>query len=130
MTTEWPIEIDGDEYHPVPESWIEHGDDHNSGHPRVFAVSVGWAVRDLIDVRYIHPRQQRVYIASMSTTEQDDGVVPSPLASPRSTWPRSLVPQAHIESSDVARSPEIAHLRELWSDRIETVANSGGQIDV
>lgn len=113
--TSWPIEISGREFHPIPDSWIDHGDDHDSGSPRLYAVSVAHPGRGRLFVRYAHPRDHGVYTATMEGTEHDGGIVPSLLVD--GSWPRSLVPPREIEAHDVVRELEREHLADLWADR-------------
>jgi len=115
----WPVEIDGRDYYPVPESWVEHGSDHASGSPRVFAVSVASSVRDMIRLRYATV-DGRVYEVTTSGAENPTGggTVPASLAK-SGDWPRSLVPRDYVDSTDVLRSVESEHLEDLWSDRVE-----------
>lgn len=115
----WPVTVDDHDYEPVPESWIEHGTDHDHGSPRLYAVSVAHAVRDMICVRYA-ARDGAVYRVTMQADENPtaDGTVPASLAN-YGTWPRSIVPASNVEPVGALRGPERAHFRELWADRAQ-----------
>ncbi|WP_226013071.1 hypothetical protein [Halomicrobium salinisoli] len=98
--TGWPVEIDGREYRPVPESWIEHGVDADEGQgpPRVYAVSV-CLYRNRVRVRYAHPNTDGVTEMETTPIQHGDGLVPTGLAKPGSVWHRSVVPtvDAHVD---------------------------------
>lgn len=136
--TDWPLVVDdagGEaEYYPIPESWIERGEDLEQGSPRLYAVSVGHSVRNIIAIRYHDPRQPKVLRVTMSSTPNPtgDGVVPALLAKDHLKWPRSLV--ARSDPTDRRRGPEAEHLRVLWAGRVEDVpsraeaAPDGGRV--
>jgi len=121
----WPIEIDGREFHPIPDSWIEHGDDHHQGEPRLYAVSVAHIGRGRIAVRYHHPTSPKAIRVTMQAVETpidgDDGLVPALLTRDDGSWPRSIIPTPRAEPGDVRRGLEREHLRTLWGDRLEAV---------
>lgn len=118
----WPVEIDGRAYQPIPESWIEHGVDVNSGEPRLYAVSVAHdADADLLRVRYAHPKTGNILEATTGACEGDDGIIPCAMASRTGNWPRSLVPTRDEEPVGMTRRPEPAYLRELWADRVAAI---------
>jgi len=129
----WPVEIDGREYQPVPRSWVEHGRDDGVGRPRLYAVSAAVFGRQILSVRYVHPRSHGVLHAEMRGVKgPKGGIVPEMLAT-HGTWPRSLTP-GDAGPDDAAREPEIDRLCELWNDRItdpsaadERVAADGGE---
>jgi len=117
--TEWPVEIDGREYQPVPASWIDHGVDEDGGGTRVYAVSVGHSVRNLISIRYAtREGVAACYVFEGVENPTGEGIVPAMLAQQHTDWPCSLVPHPDDQPAGVLRGPEIEHLRELWSDRI------------
>lgn len=104
--TRWPVEIDGREYSPIPESWIEHDDDLEAGSPRLYAVSA--LVEDhpnRLHVRYAHPVEETALRTTTAGVEHGDGIVPSGLAQPGYRWPRSLVPSSHVGRSSVLSRP-------------------------
>ncbi|WP_226010507.1 hypothetical protein [Halomicrobium salinisoli] len=115
--TGWPVEIDGREYWPVPESWIEHGVDADEGQgpPRVYAVSV-CLYRNRMRVRYAHPNTDGVMEMETTPIQHGDGLVPTGLAKPGSVWHRSIVPT--VDAQDVIRAPEREHLEDVWKDRL------------
>jgi len=121
--TGWPLEIERREFHPVPESWIEHGDDHGSGEPRVYAVSVAHLGRKELALRYRHCSTPKVIRIRMRGTDNPtgDGIVPSLLANDYGSWPRSVVPTPNVKPHDVARDKETEHLRETWGSRVDEI---------
>lgn len=119
----WPVEIDGDEFHPIPESWIEHGRDNGEGRPRLYAVSAavimdGRALR----IRYAHPRSVNVLQYTVGAVENGDGsgYIPAQLPKVGENWARSIVPYGE-DPQDVLRSPESDHMRSLWGPRVDDV---------
>jgi hypothetical protein len=120
MSDDWPLVIDGDEFSPVPETWIAHGHDDGDHGPRLYAASVAVFGRQMLRVRYLHPRQPQVLEATMRGADgPEGGTVPAMLASKR-TWPRSITPRGR-DPVDVARDAEVAHLREVWGERVEAI---------
>jgi hypothetical protein len=115
----WPVEIDSDEYQPIPESWIEAGVDDGVGHPRLYAVSAAVKSRQMLVVRYAHPSNPGVIWASMQGTDgSSGGTIPASL--PRRNWPRSLVPGRN-EPTSIIRDAEREHLEVLWAERVDEV---------
>lgn len=116
---EWPVDLDGDEFYPIPESWIEHGSDQDRGSPRIYAVSVASGPRNMILVRYASPDGRAVKV-SMTGAENPSGggVVPASLAK-YEDWPRSMVPGRNVEPTGLLRKLENEHFRDLWSDRLQ-----------
>ncbi|PSQ21446.1 hypothetical protein BRD06_11235 [Halobacteriales archaeon QS_9_67_15] len=121
--TGWPLDIEGTEYHPVPESWVEHGDDHGTGEPRVYAVSVTHLGRKELSIRYRHGPTPKTIRIRMRGTENStgDGIVPSLLANDYGSWPRSVVPTPNVKPQDVARDEETERLREIWGSRVDEI---------
>jgi hypothetical protein len=131
---DWPVEYDGYEFFPIPESWIAHDNAHDrDGSPdQLYAVSAA-AVGGTIKVRYTHATKPGVLVPETSWLAVDDGYVPRALAT--TGWPRSLPiyrdqPAAHRERC------ETRQLADLWSERsaevqsreeIETMLADGGQ---
>ncbi|ELZ23473.1 hypothetical protein C475_14408 [Halosimplex carlsbadense 2-9-1] len=119
MSDEWPVEIDGDEFHPIPESWIEYGSDQDRGSPRIYAVSVASGPRNMILLRYASPDGRAVKVSTNGADNPSgDGIVPASLAK-YENWPRSMVPNRGVEPTGLLRKAESEHFRELWADRIE-----------
>ncbi|WP_415381450.1 hypothetical protein [Halosimplex sp. TS25] len=115
---EWPVEIDGNEFYPIPESWIEHGSDQNRGSPRIYAVAVASGVRNLIVIRYASPDGRAVKVTTNGAENPSGGgTVPASLAN-HGDWPRSMVPSRHVEPTGLLRKAEIEHFQEMWADRI------------
>ncbi|WP_436931653.1 hypothetical protein [Halosimplex halobium] len=131
----WPLEIDGREYQPIPESWIEAGVDDGFGDPRLYAVSAAVESRQMLVVRYAHPSNPGVLWASMQGTDgSSGGTIPASL--PRRSWPRSIVPGRNTEPTGVIRDIEREHLEELWADRLQEddeadqqLIADGGRVD-
>jgi len=121
MPEQWPLKIDGREYHPIPETWLDYGSDEGAGGPRCYAVSVARTVRDLIRIRYV-ARDGGVYVQSTSSKENPTGggIVPASLATAHD-WPRSIVPPSHVEPADTARTAERERLQALWTERVDAL---------
>lgn len=119
--TDWPLAIDGHEYHPIPATWLDHGSDEGYGSPRCYAVSVAHSVRDLIRIRYV-ARDGGVYVQSTSSKPNPtgEGVVPASLASVHD-WPRSIVPPSRAEPADTARDLERERLQAVWPERVHAL---------
>jgi hypothetical protein len=119
--TSWPIEIDGREYEPIPESWIDHGTDDGHGSPRLYAVSAAVYGREMLSVRYLHPSEPAVLEAEMRAEENahGDGHVPAMLAKYQQ-WPRSVTPDGQ-DPTDISRQAEVEHLRTIWGQRVEQI---------
>ncbi|AQL41670.1 hypothetical protein BV210_02595 [Halorientalis sp. IM1011] len=128
------FEVDGRTYEPVPESWIDHGVDRGSGHPRLLAVSVAHCEESkLLYVRYAHPTEETVYCATTGAhVTSDDKVFPSALVSKIAEWPRSRVPASHVGPNGHLHPIEKEHLRKCWKERIaggdSEAVESGGQV--
>ncbi|WP_225334239.1 hypothetical protein [Halomicrobium urmianum] len=114
----WPVEVDDWEFHPIPQSWIEHGVDADAGQkPRVYAVSAATEYGGrMLQIRYAHPTEPYVIRYSHEGYEGENGIVPAALSDRQSEWPRSLVPAT--EPSDAIRDCEWDHLQTLWGDRV------------
>jgi len=110
------VEIDGQTYQPVPDSWLEHGrDDRDGDGPALLAVSTApW--RQSLRVRYAHPSARAVGQLIEPAVDGADGLIPRRLAA--GSWPRSI-PAARLEPVGEIRLAEIDWLRDLWieSDR-------------
>lgn len=120
--SEWPLVIDGDDYSPIPESWLSWGyDDGREGETRLYAVSAAVPTPAFVKIRYAHPTTPKVLVAETAAAQNSagDGYIPASLAN-RRTWPRSTTPQGQ-PPSDVARDPEFDHLRELWGERVDAI---------
>lgn len=121
--TQWPLDIDGLEFHPVPQSWVDAptAEDAGSGRPRLFAVSAAYdgETRQLT-VRYVHPDSEAVATIDCPAVSNsaEDGVVPRELRDDGRPWARSLVPPTGCPSTGVMRAPEIDHLDTLWGERL------------
>jgi hypothetical protein len=119
---EWPVEWDGDDYWPLPESWLDHErayDRDQCAGPQLLATSVALRTGTTIRVRYLHPTAPQVLVCQTAAVTREDGVGPAALEN-GSEWPRSLRPGL----SDPVDTPALCereHLRELWSDRVDAV---------
>ena len=120
---EYPFEIDGEQYHLIPEEWIAEGadwhDDRNSDH-RLYAVSAALVCGTRsFKIRYCHPRTDNVLIGwshavpSASRVPAIEGKRPKSLL--LGNWPRSVLPSRDPDdrrefpkTSTSARSGEIA----------------------
>jgi hypothetical protein len=135
----WPVDIDGDDYHKVPQSWIghEHAVDHDKHAPpgaiRLYAVSVhvtesGRALR----VRYLHPNRTGVLeleTGACPSPDDADQRVPCALVPPvENPWPRSYVPDVTQDPDDVHRAEERDYFLELWGERLGIGAEDDQQI--
>jgi hypothetical protein len=119
--SDWPLTIDGLEYHPIPQTWVEHGVDESPAvdAPRCYAVSVARGEDGYrLHVRYAD-RRERVVTAEYDAVvhPERDGYVPKSLASTIDEWPATLV-ASRQESSGVLRGKEVAHFDTLWRDRL------------
>jgi hypothetical protein len=116
--TGWPLTIDGHEYRPVPESWIQHGIDDRTGEgPQLIAVSAA-AWRGRVRVRYLHRRANTVGQLIEPAVEGEGGLIPRRLTS--ASWPRSIV-ASQLEPVDVARHPEIEYAEEVLDGLDESI---------
>jgi len=120
-TDRWPLAIDGRDYYPIPESWVEMGHDDDEGDRRVYAVSAAVGSRQTFHVRYRHPITPRVIVTEMQGTHSPraDRVVPQMLVS-HGTWLRSIIVDDRPPSG-VSREPEQSHLREIWAGRVDAI---------
>jgi|GEM_PF-1985543 len=121
----WPLEIGDLSYSPIPENWISWGyDDGRESEMRLYAVSAAVRQGHWIRIRYTHPTQPHVLTAETLAKQRPgrDDYVPAELAS-KKKWMRSTTPQG-AEPSDVRRSAETAHLRDLWGDRVDEIPSS------
>lgn len=117
MTAGYPIEIDGLEFEPVPENWIEVGADHvEPDGPQLLAVSVALLRNNTLKVRYAHPEHDSVGAMWFPTLE--DRTLPDDSAV--EPWRRS-VGAARLEPVGTIRAPEREQLLELWGDRVDDV---------
>jgi hypothetical protein len=80
--SKFDVEISGQTFKPVPESWVSHGshEQPGSGYPRYFATLVTRAGGRLI-VRYAHPVNSGILTVEYDILELDSGAVPLALAS-------------------------------------------------
>lgn len=119
MTDDWPVEIRDFDYHPIPESWLEHPRAYASRGPDgpvVYAVSAATYGSKTLRIRYIHPATKQMHGAQTAAKQRDNGAVPLALVNGRG-WPRSKV--ATMRPVGAARNVEIQHFRELWEERLE-----------
>lgn len=121
MTTGYPIEIDGHEYYPIPESWIirENAVDRNeAGDLRLYAVSAAH-VGNQLRIRYASPRATSVLELERAACHGDNGVYPCKLHKSRG-WCRSysIFPPKR-EPDGTRRKAEYEHLMDLWADEFE-----------
>lgn len=117
--TGWPLTIDGLEFHPIPESWVEHGVDHSPAvdAPRLRAVSVARGDGGFTLVIRYAARQEDVLTVETDAYETDNGWIPRRLADPCDEWPATLVASKH-DPEGTLRLPEIWHYDTLWADRL------------
>lgn len=123
MSHVWPIEIDGHEFHPIPESWIEHGVDDGECDQRFLAVSAACRARGMLTVRHVNPLSNEVVRATMMSCESPsgDGRVPALLAREDREWPRSIIPDRGANAADAVRDAELDHLQDLWGERVADI---------
>jgi len=120
--SEWPLRIDGLDYHQIPQSWIDaptavdHDADAPSGVVRLYAVSAAVDGRWLL-LRYAHPRGERVLARRSARHKKSDGSV-YPYGLRGDGWPRSYVPERGEEPTGTIRTPEREHFETLWASRI------------
>jgi len=124
---EYPFEIDGDVFHPIPEAWIAEGDDwdedQESDH-RLYAVSAAPVCGSRsFKIRYCHPRTDNVLIGWSHAVPSRNSVPSIEGKHPRSLllgqWPRSVIPQR--DPDDRQRIPEDKHIRALWGERVADI---------
>lgn len=122
--TEWKVESDGNEFHPLPESWLDHpaAVDPDKDGPRCLAVSCLVRGGRILRVRYAHPLSGNVIetVGGASQNPTGDGYVPASLVD-GSGWPRSFVP-APGSPVDEVRTCERRHMRDIWGERLDDVA--------
>lgn len=121
---DWPVTVDGRAFEPLPDSWVEAGHDDGAGHPRLYAVSGAVSGRQVLHVRYVHPRTEYVLTAEMRGTDGPEGGTVPEMLDARGTWPRSITPRG-VDPQGVARDCEVAHLRKLWHDRVDEIPSAG-----
>lgn len=113
--SDWPVEIDGWEYHPIPQNWLEAGRDETAPDgPQCLAVSVCRIRPGTLKIRYAHPEYDTV---GETYTRADQQSRPDPQGRP---WSRSIGASA-LNPCGVLRMPERRHLRDLWSDRVDAL---------
>lgn len=128
MREDWPVTFRGDEYRPVPESWVEHPDSYDRdgrAGPRLLAVSAATHRPRTLRVRYASPHTGQVLVCQTAGHELDSGTVPRALVN-GSGWPHSVRP-GRSDPMDVLRAVEEQHLRELWADCLNLPAREGQQ---
>lgn len=127
--SDYALEIEGDEFQPIPESWLDHpmAVDAGAGEPRLYAVSAALRTPRVLVVRYAQPRTNNVAQYSLGAMQgpNGDGYVPSNLREAGKTWGRSIVPGPRVEPRDVLRTTEIEHFRDLWAGRVDDVRTDG-----
>jgi hypothetical protein len=126
--SEWPLDIGGRQFRPIPESWIHHPHavDHDEAAPesavRLYAVSAAISETGrALFVRYLHPDGTGVLELETGACPAPNGEdrVPCGLMPPVSNpWPRSYVPNRHQEPDDRHRVAERDHLLELWGEHL------------
>lgn len=117
MTDRYPLEMGDLVYHPVPENWIAAGvDETDEPGPQLLAVSVA-KIRGSLKVRYAHPWTGRETVGAMMYPSADGENRPR-----RREWARS-VSASLLEPVGVLRSPERAHVREIWDGLAESVVD-------
>jgi hypothetical protein len=122
----WPVEYDGDEYQPIPRSWLAHPNAYhrqNRAGPRLFAVSAAVLNSRTIRVRYIHPTDSGVLVCQTAGDHHENGIAPEALLN-GTGWPHSLHP-GPSDSVDTTRESEVEHFRELWGDRLDELDQDG-----
>jgi hypothetical protein len=120
--SEYALNIDGDTYHPIPETWLTASAAYDPDAPgdavRLYATSAA-VVTDgrALRVRYVHPRENGVLTTYLPAACGDDGLVPAALAD-ATGWPRSWTPGPDQEPHGIVRQPERDHFLDLWRDRL------------
>jgi hypothetical protein len=122
----WPVEFNGREFEPIPESWITHPDavdrDRRRG-ARLLAVSAAPRGSRTLRIRYAHPTEPYVLVCETPGERHNGGVVPAGLVLTGRTWPRSL---RATEPTDGRRRCEREHMAEIWSDRVPRTPDAWG----
>lgn len=125
LNAEWPLSIDREEYHPVPESWVEAASayDEDPDAPaeaiRLYATSAAIIGGRFVSVRYSAPRFTKVLEYREECIERSDGEGYVPRSLFKGGWSRSRTAKRDDQPSGVRRKPELEHLLELWGDRLE-----------
>lgn len=121
MPSEWPVERDGHQFKPLPESWLDHPDaeDPDKQGPRCLAVSCEIRGGRFIRVRYGHLVSANVVetVGPAVANPDGDGYVPKGLVD-GTGWPRSYVPSPGVDLDEL-RTCERRHLVDLWRDRLD-----------
>jgi hypothetical protein len=133
--TPWSLQIDGQEFQPIPESWAAVCEYRGPQHERLYAVSVAVDYqRDQLVVRYVHPPTGDVVRAATEYQRTESGDL-LPAAGHR--WPIACT--WNCEPTDVARQEEEEYLEELHEaelpqddevDRGRGVAADGGSATI
>ena len=123
---DYELEIGDREFHPIPESWLDHPQafDAEDDGPRCLAVSCAVVAGGRkLRVRYAHLSGNVVTTSTGAAPNPDgDGYVPSALVSDSQyRWPRSWIPQPDTHLG-IIWAPEREHLRDLWADRLDDLA--------
>lgn len=121
MPSEWPVERDGHQFKPLPESWLDHpaAEDPSKRGPRCLAVSCEIRAGRFIHVPYGHLISANVVETVGPAVANPDGerYVPRGLAD-GTGWPRSYVPSPCVDLDEL-RTCERRHLVDLWRDRLD-----------
>jgi len=116
--SEWTITFEGDEYEPVPPSWLDHpaAVDASQGEgPRLFASAVSTGPGKTLQIRYASPALKRVGICQTAGESHNGGLVPRALLW-ENPWPRSIKASV-LTPQDARRGTEIAYLQDVWTGR-------------
>lgn len=127
---EWPVSWDGDDYFPIPASWIEHPAAYDRDlrvGPSLLAVSAAKVSARTLRVRYAHPTGRDVLVCQTGAEPHGEGVVPAALSN-RSGWARSLKP-GPSEPKDTLRRCEVEHMVDIWSDVAERVPREWDDVE-
>jgi len=111
----YSLEIDGLEFEPIPENWIDHGMDRTGDGPQCLAVSVALLRNSTLKIRYAHPEYDTVGAMFYPALDEESGSLPDP-----QQWARS-VNAARLQPVGRLRAVERDHLATLWKDRIRDV---------
>lgn len=126
----YPIEYEGDQYHPVPEWWVAHQgavEGPEQFGPKLFATSYAICPERTMRIRHIHSVKPRCLVVDLPYVDTELGIHPLELTT-ATRWNHTVYP-GHRPVDDVARPAEWKHLRELWSDREEQVPEDRETID-
>lgn len=119
----WPVTIDGLEYKPIPESWVDNGVDLFPAvdSARLYAVSVAHvAASGCLAVRYASRDEGVATIRCDALYRPGKRYIPRALEAEIEDWPRSLPASRHT-CTDRLRGVESEHFEELWGDRLASV---------